>query len=432
MRRAFATLLALGTLAHALGTLAHASGDVVVFQMGTSRGKIEAVMAEAGAPWFQQWLVDQELIGAVMDQGFTNFVLMAVDTAKGEAIAAAEVIAGATGTVVRAAAVADILNLIGPRTNVWDAAAASVSTNSAKWDTAASQAGDWGDHKAEVLGHTGSDHGVASGGGFYAGVTARLEGVYKSGVAVGGGSQAGDTSVAVGAIAAAVGEDAVAVGPNAAALQGGIAIGCRALVSAFDAVQIGEGDNTDQGTLQFRNYPLVNAVGKIPTNRLTLHTDDATAHADIRNSIGPAVTAGVGAHAAALASTEAPGHVQLGSGLYAADGKVHTIVGSYISVPAEPAMTWDAGAAAAFHINTPLAANATFVTITNMVVGIPYTLTVKTGAQARGFSFTVADANMRALAGSMSTLTIPANSALVVTLQADGTGDVFYSTGPAE
>ncbi|MBO5956691.1 MAG: hypothetical protein J6Q39_03975 [Bacteroidales bacterium] len=61
----------------------------------------------------------------------------------------------------------------------------------------------------------------------------------------------------------------IAIG-HSAQTRGGMstAIGYRAYVEADNAIQLGQGSNTTEGSLQFLNYPLVDANGKIPAERL--------------------------------------------------------------------------------------------------------------------------------------------------------------------
>lgn len=58
-------------------------------------------------------------------------------------------------------------------------------------------------------------------------------------------------------------------GNNAdAEVSGGVAVGAEAKSQATNACQLGTGINANEGTLQFRDYQLLNADGKIPTERL--------------------------------------------------------------------------------------------------------------------------------------------------------------------
>jgi hypothetical protein len=66
--------------------------------------------------------------------------------------------------------------------------------------------------------------------------------------------------------AVATGSNAVAIGNASRATGDNVAIGNGASVNAEQAVQLGQGNNTQAGTLQFRNYNLVNRDGKVYTN----------------------------------------------------------------------------------------------------------------------------------------------------------------------
>lgn len=92
----------------------------------------------------------------------------------------------------------------------------------------------------------------------------------SNGIAIGWNSTAGSGTgtgsrdsgaVAVGKGAAALGLDAVALGRNAVA-------GASGARTTQATVQLGNGTNTEDGTLQFRSWQLVNALGKIPAERL--------------------------------------------------------------------------------------------------------------------------------------------------------------------
>lgn len=92
----------------------------------------------------------------------------------------------------------------------------------------------------------------------------------SNGIAIGWNSTAGtgtgtgardSGAVAVGKAASAIGIDAVAIGRNAVA-------GASSARTTQATVQLGNGTNTADGTLQFRDWPLVDAEGNIPAERL--------------------------------------------------------------------------------------------------------------------------------------------------------------------
>ena len=92
----------------------------------------------------------------------------------------------------------------------------------------------------------------------------------SNGIAIGWNSTAGSGTgtgardsgaVAVGKAASALGIDAVAIGRGAVA-------GASGARTTKATVQLGSGTNTADGTLQFRDWPLVDAEGNIPAERL--------------------------------------------------------------------------------------------------------------------------------------------------------------------
>ena len=92
----------------------------------------------------------------------------------------------------------------------------------------------------------------------------------SNGVAIGWNSSAGagtgTGSKDSGAVA--VGKAAGAWGIGAAALGKGAVAGSTSARTTLPTVQLGAGVNTEDGTLQFRSWQLVNALGKIPAERL--------------------------------------------------------------------------------------------------------------------------------------------------------------------
>lgn len=158
------------------------------------------------------------------------------------------------------------------------------------------------------------------------------------------------------------------------------------------------------------------------------------ARAGAVSDAGTATGVAIGNHAAISASTAAAGHVRLGAGLITSGGVVSTLAGSHQAVNAAANLVWDAQKYTSFDIVTPLAADQTVVTVSNMVAGVAYTMTVKAPANAdKAFLFKCwPDGNMCSVAESMSSLTIPKGYMLIVTLQSTGAGDYLYSTGPVK
>lgn len=80
------------------------------------------------------------------------------------------------------------------------------------------------------------------------------------------------TSVVIGYNAQATGGWGVAIGQNAMASESSVALGRGAQATDARNVQLGTGTNGERGTLQFRDYKLVDADGHIPTQRLSSMT----------------------------------------------------------------------------------------------------------------------------------------------------------------
>lgn len=93
-------------------------------------------------------------------------------------------------------------------------------------------------------------------------------------IAIGSGAQHPDETIESGNATVALGNTAIAMGYDAKAYTNStISIGRSAKANAEGAVQIGAGINTNQYSLQFRDYTLVDSSGQIPTNRLTKVAD---------------------------------------------------------------------------------------------------------------------------------------------------------------
>ena len=94
--------------------------------------------------------------------------------------------------------------------------------------------------------------------------------VTSNGIAIGWNSSAGagtgTGSKDSGAVA--VGKAATALGINAVAIGRGAVAGSQSARTTQATVQLGAGANTEDGTLQFRSWQLLNAEGKIPAERL--------------------------------------------------------------------------------------------------------------------------------------------------------------------
>ena len=77
-------------------------------------------------------------------------------------------------------------------------------------------------------------------------------------------------SIAIGYNTQALSHDQVVIGPNAAAAKRySVAIGHNATATGEESVQFGQGENTQDLTLQFREYTLVKQDGTIPPERLS-------------------------------------------------------------------------------------------------------------------------------------------------------------------
>jgi hypothetical protein len=89
-------------------------------------------------------------------------------------------------------------------------------------------------------------------------------------VAIGYEAFGTDRSVGIGRNAWATSRAAIAIGDNAKAVGfTSVAIGLNSYASADNSVQIHSGTNSVKNTLQFRDYQLVDAQGKIPAEWLT-------------------------------------------------------------------------------------------------------------------------------------------------------------------
>ena len=94
----------------------------------------------------------------------------------------------------------------------------------------------------------------------------------SNGIAIGWNSTAG-SGTGTGAKdsgAVAVGKAAAALGINAVALGRGAVAGATGARTTQATVQLGAGTNTNDGTLQFRDWTLVGTDGTIPADRLSL------------------------------------------------------------------------------------------------------------------------------------------------------------------
>jgi hypothetical protein len=90
------------------------------------------------------------------------------------------------------------------------------------------------------------------------------------GVAIGYDAFGSEGCVGIGRSAWAARRSTVAIGDNAkSAAFNSVAIGLNSYASADNSVQIHSGTNSVKNTLQFRDYQLVDAQGKIPAERLT-------------------------------------------------------------------------------------------------------------------------------------------------------------------
>ena len=103
---------------------------------------------------------------------------------------------------------------------------------------------------------------------------AKNEGTIAIGNAARTGSTNSNNAIAIGTSTISRGNGSIVIGENAEiknTSNNSIAIGVSAFVSGAnisDAIQLGTGTNTEHGTLQFRNYPLVDNNGKIFEERI--------------------------------------------------------------------------------------------------------------------------------------------------------------------
>lgn len=110
-----------------------------------------------------------------------------------------------------------------------------------------------------------SDYAIALG------TKAIVDSNSKYGIAIGYNTNVkSQWSIAIGYNAQALSHDQVAIGPYAAAANKyAVAIGHNASATAEGSVQIGRGENTEQETLQFRDYTVIRKNGVIPPERLS-------------------------------------------------------------------------------------------------------------------------------------------------------------------
>lgn len=136
-------------------------------------------------------------------------------------------------------------------------------------------------------------------GGFNAGLDSSADAGSASGNQAsvqGGGGAVGSYAESTGG-GGAVGNHTTAmngsgaVGYYATAVSQGFAGGYQAISEGTGAVQLGTGSNTTANTLQFRSYPLVDANGHIPADRLDGTYDISVSYATQANSAGTATTA---------------------------------------------------------------------------------------------------------------------------------------------
>ena len=104
-----------------------------------------------------------------------------------------------------------------------------------------------------------------------AGANAQAEGVNTTAIGANAVATGSGSNTALGADTRATGTFAVAVGNYCTEATGGYAaaFGSWAKALADSCVQLGTGQNEHAGTLQFRDYQLLDADGKIPAERLT-------------------------------------------------------------------------------------------------------------------------------------------------------------------
>ena len=140
-------------------------------------------------------------------------------------------------------------------------------------------------------------------------------------------------------------------------------------------------------------------------------------------------------HAAVLASSEASGHVKLGTGLLTDGTTMFTLFGAHQAVPAAASLTWDCARYTSFDITNTLTAAFTTVVASNLVAGVPYTLSAKVvGSTGKGLSVEVWPAGTLRFVGTLdsNSIIIPGNKMLLVTLQTNGAGDYFLSMAPVQ
>lgn len=143
---------------------------------------------------------------------------------------------------------------------------------------------------------------------------------------------------------------------------------------------------------------------------------------------------GAAANVAALrASATAFGLAKAGAGLTATAGVLAVSPGAFAgSTNCNTALTWDGRQYISMDVLNTLTGPLT-LTLTNLVAGVPYVGSVRTGATGRLVTLSFAmGGTVFAATGSYLSTQVPANSLMVIQFQAMADGSVVFSTTGAQ
>ena len=116
--------------------------------------------------------------------------------------------------------------------------------------------------------------------------TGSLDRVYNNCVLIGADASGGYDSVAIGSGAKSKSDNTVTIGDGSSAEgYGSSAVGFWAHAKARGSFQLGQGTNNTENTLQFKSYQLLDANGKIPSERLNITTDGLASETYVNTQI---------------------------------------------------------------------------------------------------------------------------------------------------
>ena len=141
-------------------------------------------------------------------------------------------------------------------------------------------------------GFEGGDGASSTGNGAAVGADASSASGFAGGYnsSASGGGSAGNSAMTTngGAVGSGTSSTSGFAGGSGSNTTTGVAIGTSAVASGAGAVQLGTGTNSTSNTLQFRDYQLVDADGKIPDDRIS---DTFVKGSDLFSSSGEIILA---------------------------------------------------------------------------------------------------------------------------------------------